>query len=262
MTETRKIVKAPRRFWCFTLNNPTCSAEDCQQKIMDACTDRFRYLVFQLEVGESNTPHYQGYLELTKTVRITWLVKNIFQAHWTPRYATRDAARIYCMKEPRISGPYECGEWELHPGKRTDLDAVSAMVKSGASAPAIADAYPNTWLRYSKGIRSLISVLQKPRTEVPTIILCYGKTGTGKTKWCYDNYPELYRKPCDTRWFDQYCGDDTLLLDDFGGASSKMSLLYLLQLLDRYAIQVEIKGDYVAMLATTIVITTNYHPKK
>ncbi len=83
----------------------------------------------------------------------------------------------------------------------------------------------------------------------------------GKTKWAYDTYPKLYRKPCDTRWFDKYIGQKCLLVDDFGGASSKMSLNYLLQLLDRYPIQVEVKCDYVDLQSTDIVITTNLHPQ-
>ena len=40
-----------------------------------------------------------------------------------------------------------------------------------------------------------------------------------------------------------------------------MSLLYLLQLLDRYPLIVEAKGTYVNLMATTIMITTNHHPR-
>lgn len=69
-----------------------------------------------------------------------------------------------------------------------------------------------------------------------------------------------HRKAPDSRWFDGYDGHPVLLLDDFSGASSKMSLSYTLQLLDRYPITVEVKGDSVPLLATKIFITTNNHP--
>jgi len=39
-----------------------------------------------------------------------------------------------------------------------------------------------------------------------------------------------------------------------------MSLSYVLQLLDRYEMSVEVKGDTVPLLATKIFITTNIHP--
>lgn len=40
-----------------------------------------------------------------------------------------------------------------------------------------------------------------------------------------------------------------------------MSLSYLLQLLDRYPITVEVKGSYAVLAATKIIVTTNIHPK-
>ena len=49
--------------WCFTLNNYTADeVEAIERKSSDRelCT----YIVYGKEVGESNTPHLQGYLEL------------------------------------------------------------------------------------------------------------------------------------------------------------------------------------------------------
>jgi len=95
--------------------------------------------------------------------------------------------------------------------------------------------------------------------------LLYGATGCGKTRYIVDKHgvfsgDNVYRKAPDTRWFDGYSQQDVLVLDDFSGASSKMSLNYVLQLLDRYSINVEVKGDYTPLLATKIYITTNNHP--
>ncbi len=162
-----------------------------------------------------------------------------------------------------MKGPWEHGDWRLGgAGTRTDLLAVSDRVNQGATETDIASEFPCQFMKYSRGIVRLISLTVTPRTQPPEIILCYGPTGTGKTKYCYDKWPLLYRKPCDTRWFDRYQGQTTVLLDDFGGAMSKMTLLYLLQLLDRYPLLVEAKGTYVNFMATTVVITTNHHPRK
>jgi len=48
------------RFWCFTLNNPDGNLD------VDLAIPAVRYAVWQLEVGEEGTEHFQGYLELEK----------------------------------------------------------------------------------------------------------------------------------------------------------------------------------------------------
>lgn len=187
----------------------------------------------------------------------------------TVRRGTRDQARDYCMKDDTrmdgdpatVVGPFEYGDWRLGgAGTRTDLLAVTDRISAGATESDIASEFPVSYMKYSRGITRLINLHPQPRNQPPEIILCYGPTGTGKTKYCWDTHPLLYVKPCDTRWFDRYQGHEVLLLDDFGGRTSKMSLLYLLQLLDRYPLLVEGKGTYMSMVATTILITTNSHP--
>ncbi len=184
-------------------------------------------------------------------------------AHIEPRMGTRDQARDYCMKvDTRQAGPWEHGDWNLGgAGRRTDILAVHKRVLDGATEADVCSEFPETYVKYHTGINRMILLNIPKRTVPPTVILLFGPTGTGKTKYAYDLFPNLYRKPCDTRWFDGYLNQQVLLLDDFGGAMSKMGLLYLLQLLDRYPLIVEAKGKYVAMQATTIIITTNYHPR-
>lgn len=72
------------------------------------------------------------------------------------------------------------------------------------------------------------------------IILIHGDTGKGKTRWSYQNYPDLYEPAIqtDTLWFDGYAGEETLLLDDYGG---EMYLTALLKLIDIYLRKVMVK---------------------
>lgn len=262
----RAIGNASRRHWCFTLNNPSryyASADIFMQNLVEKIATRLRYCIFQEEKGEQ-TSHYQGYLELNCTARMQWIKTAIGgNPHLESRFGTREQARNYCMKlETRVNGPWEHGNWRKGgSGSRNDLLEVSDMVQAGAHLLEVSRAFPVTFIKFHKGISKLISLNIEVRTVAPQIILCFGKTGTGKTKWAYDSYPKLYKKPCDTRWFDTYIGQKCLLLDDFAGAASKVSLNYTLQLLDRYPMIVEVKGDYVGLQATSIVITTNLHPK-
>lgn len=267
--ERRRRVAAPRRSWCFTINNPmstwTSGHEEFIVHATDICGTKLRYMVFQVETGDNGTPHYQGYMEFTTPVRFRWLstvLKNAAHLEW--RRGTREQARDYCMKEStRVGGPWEVGTWRSGgQGTRMDLLAVTDYVQTGAKESDVASRFPCAYIKFHGGINKLISLSVPRRTVPPVVTLLYGPTGTGKTKYCWDTFPDLYSKPPSTRWFDGYEAGKVVLLDDFCGASSKVSVLYLLQLLDRYPFMVEAKGKYVPFMAEQVLITTNYHPSQ
>lgn len=251
------------RHWCFTINNPVDL--DPNRLLANMESHRhFRYGVFQLEAGDSGTPHYQGYIEFKNVMRLRAVATLLTgHPHLEQRQGTRDQARDYCMKEDsRLDGPFEAGEWRnVGQGQRVDLGAATDTLISSKDLGETARAHPREWVRYHRGFESLFTRLQPRRTEPPEVFLFYGGTGTGKTRKAFEEDPLLYRKAPDTKWFDGYESQQTLLLDDFSGASSKMSLNYVLQLLDRYHLDVEIKGGYRPLLATSIIITTNNHPR-
>lgn len=256
------------RHWVFTINNPTVRSVAGPLLARDLCgKEHVRYVVFQFEKGSQGTEHIQGYIEFDTSMRFSKVKDLLTQwggvPHLEKRRGTRDQARDYCQKEEsRLSGPFEAGEWATSQGKRTDLHDAADTLQTTRDLSEVARAHPVQWIRYYRGFESLFSRTMGRREAPPTVHLLYGTTGSGKTRWAYQGYPDLYRKAPDTKWFDGYEGQATVLLDDFVGAASKMSLSYLLQLLDRYDIRVEIKGSYVPLLATTIIITTNIHPRK
>lgn len=249
------------RNWVWTLNNPQVDAATLLASLSDL--PRFRYAIFSLEEGESGTPHYQGYIEYNCVVRFNTVRANFSPhvPHIEPRRGTRDQARDYCRKpDGHVAGPYEAGVW-AEAGFRTDLESITTQLLQHRSLKQAALDNPAEYVRYHRGLASLISVTSEEREEAPKVILYYGHTGKGKTRKAFAEHPIMYRKVPDTRWFDGYTGQTCVLFDDFAGAASKFSLGYLLQLLDRYPVSVEIKGGYTALLATTIIITTNIHPR-
>lgn len=112
-----------------------------------------RYVVFQLEVGEeSGTPHFQGYIELTRPQRMTWLQTNFAgSCHYEVRRGTRDEARSYAQKEDtRVSGPWEYGDFNSGgAGTRNDLAALVECCKHG-SLKRVADEHPESMIRYPR----------------------------------------------------------------------------------------------------------------
>lgn len=228
--------------------------------------DVAKYLVFQTEKGDNGTTHYQGYIELKKPMRVVALHKLVTKDVWfRERNGTRVQARNYCMKEDtRTDGPWEYGSWngkETAQGQRSDLEELSAMIHAGATPYEIETAMPSTYYRYSNAVQraQYLKAQQRPKgfREVEVVIV-YGKPGLGKTKAAYDLDPNLYSVPIGKDlWFDGYTGEDTILLDDFSG---QMRLVDLLRVLDGHPVQVPVKGSFVYLHCTRIIITTNVHP--
>ena len=248
------------RAWCYTANNPADNPEEWLAKWH--ATGYVKYHIFQKEKAETGTEHYQGYLELTVPQRMSALKKIDSGAHFERRWGTAKQAADYCKKkESRIAGPWEQGK-STGQGSRTDIHTAARLAIETQSIKAVAEEHPGTFVKYSRGFEKLVSIMQPERTEPPRVVLYYGAPGTGKTRQAYQLYGDtLYHKTANTKWFDAYTGQKTLLLDDFAGAASKMPLTYTLQLLDRYPMKVEVKGGFVNMIATNIVLTTNIHPR-
>ena len=73
------------RNWFFTINNPD---DDDNPEKWDCST--FKYLVFQLEKGEQNTPHYQGYITFSNKKSLKQVKEISKKAHWEPRKGTHE----------------------------------------------------------------------------------------------------------------------------------------------------------------------------
>lgn len=248
------------RCWCFTINNPEETQEQVSEKLQHA-----RYAVFQKEVGEKDeTTHWQGYVEFGKVKRLSACKKIFPRAHWEQRRGSRDQARDYCMKsDSRVAGPYEQGDWEIHPGKRNDIIAVRDAIRSGMSRRELIENFPNEIVHYPKGIQILYDMETPHREEPPEVHLLYGPSGCGKTRMAHDEATDLWSTPIGGHgWFDGYDGHEDALFDDFAGAASKWRLDDFLRLLDRYSLKVPIKGGFASWRPRRIWITTNIHPRE
>jgi len=262
-TNGRGSTNGQARNWCFTVNNPTATPTDLGTKL--TAHPKFRYVVFQLETGENDTTHYQGYIEFSSPIRFN-ACKNIIggNPHIEKRQGTRDQARDYCMKDnTRVpnSQPNEYGTWSSGgAGTRNDIAQIAEEFKAGKRIRYIANEYPSVYVRYHKGLEKLHALMQPKRTAVPLITLLYGKTGVGKTR-AIMAMPDVFKKDGSDQWFDGYGGENILLIDDLAGKQSRMTLSFLLNLLDRYEVRLPIKGSFVDLAATSIFITSNIHPR-
>ena len=95
----------------FTINNPT----DEDRKYLTL--ENFKYLVYGEEVGDSGTPHLQGYGELYCQLRLKGIHRFLPRAAIYARKGEQSAAIFYCKKQQDYT---EIGEKSVQ-GKRNDL---------------------------------------------------------------------------------------------------------------------------------------------
>lgn len=241
------------RYWCFTWNNPNAS-------INFESLPKCRYGIAQKERGDSGTPHYQGYVELHDHVRLAHLRRWLPGAHFEPRRGTREQARDYCRKpDSRVEEPIEWGSFTAGgQGSRTDLASLKATIDSGATLLEIWDTHPAEFLKYNRGVQLAIALKTKPRTWKTKVTILIGPTGTGKSKWVYDNYsPDIVYPKQRSNWWDGYCNHKVVLMDDFYGW---LPFDEMLRLMDRYPMIVQTKGGQSQFLAEDLIITSNKHP--
>jgi hypothetical protein len=93
----------------------------------------------------------------------------------------------------------------------------------------------------------------------PEVIYIYGPPGSGKTRYVRDLEPNIYDCPEDDqyKWKDGYSGEDAVLYDNIRTDNIKPTRL--LKEIDRYFIQVPIKGGYIGWRPKRIYITS-IHP--
>lgn len=246
------------KHWVFTLNNYSEQEEQAIRSLVSE-DQRVRYLCFGHEIGESGTPHLQGYLSLQSRLRHAQVRSLLPRAHIEVRRGSHEEARDYCAKDDN-DGFFEAGEAPSYQGKRSDLESLQNDLKTGKRLKDIADDHFGTFLKYQRGINAYRNVISLRRSWVCSVVVYWGRTGAGKTKAVYENLSDiddLYVHP-GGQWFDGYDSHQIALFDDFSGSCFKIS--YLLKILDRYPMQVPVKGGFVSWCPKEIYITSNIDP--
>lgn len=253
------------RNWCITINNPVCFHFD-QASLL---TGQMKLFIWQYEKGVSGTLHIQGYAEFCNPVRLAHLKKVFPTCHAEIRKGSRLQAVEYVTKEEsRETGPflvhqdgitlsaYLKGISTSGGGNNSKMMSLKAMLDEGCSESDIADMDFSSWVRHYKAFRAYKLLKAESRNSFDKLIIVIGPSGTGKSKFARDQYPDAYWKQR-SNWWDGYSTQSVVILDEFYGW---LSYDLLLRLCDRYPLLLETKGGQVECVATTVVITSNLLP--
>lgn len=224
--------------------------------------DDIKFCKWQLEKGESGTPHLQGVVLFGKPRRLAWC-RGQMACHWEPKKGSWEQAIAYVSKEEgQLEGPWTIGSVP-QPGARSDVLHLREMAESRKRLRDMEGEELQQVGRSTRLWSMLRGAFPPVRKEELEVTLLVGKPGIGKTRFAYDKFAhgeEFYRLPVSKdMWFDGYDGEPIVLIDDFTG---QMPLHLLLQILDRYPVQVPVKGGFVWWCPEKIIITSNMHPSK
>lgn len=256
------------RQYCYTLNNYSDQELQKAKDLFDSNQPKVVYHVFQQEKGESGTPHLQGFIRFDHPTQGT-KIKTILskRIHFEIAVGTPQQNKDYCTKEDtRIEGPYEYGECPiLKQGKRNDAAQVLDLVNRGFTFDEIAQEHPAYALRYGRGIKELISGYMRRKSyefRPPNVHIRWGPTGSGKSRYAADRHGAAnvyvfgsYKN----EWWDDYTGQEYLVLDDFYG---QIPYSRLLRITDGHSLMLNVKGSHTYALWKKVYITSNQHPSK
>lgn len=269
-TSTIGIRRTNSKYYVFTENDEAHLQTLKEMLISGQLPVGVAYMIAQVEKApETDHLHLQGYVELVNRKRIQWLKNHISRtAHFEKRRGTQAEAIAYCQKEEtREEGPWELGAKAVsQQGKRNDLLEVKKFLDEGVSVVDIVkqDTYFATGAKFYKFFdwySKHAGLKNPPRTaeNIVEVILMIGAPGTGKTRDAAKEWPSAYWKPSQTRWWDGYQGEKCVIFDDFNHGWFTWDSF--MRIIDRYPLKVEYKGGYVDFCATTMVFTTNTHPR-
>lgn len=254
------------KYWMFTVNNPLVDPDpDATVKLFAKEVD---YAVWQLEKGESGTPHFQGYLELAKRARMTGVCRllgsvGLKGAHVEARKGSQEQAIAYCSKEDtRQAGPWTVGQKAVvTQGSRTDLLDLRNAVKQKRTFMDIMDddSLAASLIKYHKAagfMRAEYELATSPKWRNVEVIVLYGPTGTGKTRQAVEDGAWLWN-PSSPEWWDGYRGEECVCIDEFYG---QLPMARMLRLLDGHPCRLPVKGAFSWALWTKVYITSNTHP--
>lgn len=259
----------------------TETIQELQLRIIGVCNGLvdLQWAVLQMEKGlESNREHVQlaWYFRQSKShAQVRALLPGV---HQDAMRGTPKQAYDYCWKtESRrfpLEDPWTCGEAPKGKGARVDWvtarDTIRDAVNAGESDVSIQgslyESHTSLWVTNSSGLTKILtmekSLTGSPMRNAPEVFIFHGATGTGKTRRVWDLHSDVFAVPIAVKgtsfWCDGYQAHPVVLMDEMPW--SGLALPLLLQLLDRYPLQVPVKGGFVPWCPTKVYLTSNLHP--
>jgi len=240
------------RAWCYTINNYSLEEHDAVRGL--DCV----YNVFAEEVGESGTPHLQGYIHFATLKSLSQLKKLMPRAYLAVRKGTIDEAVNYCKKDGKYEevGVKPASQEEKGQRGKAKMTEILKRAREG-DEQWLEETHPGEYYRHLATFRSH----KKPKTEIMDELQhewWVGETGTGKSRKLWADHPDHYRKELN-KWWCGYTGQDVVAIEEASPATCQHLASRVKMWADRYPFDGEIKGGKLhGIRPIKVIVLSNY----
>ncbi|GAC77779.1 replication protein [uncultured marine virus] len=210
----------------------------------------------QLEHADSGFLHWQIIVAVRKKTSLSGITNTFGPYH--AELSRSSAAGDYVWKEDtRVAGTqFQLGVQPINRAVANDWEKIWEDAKHGL----LEQIPPQIRVSSYRTLRAIGADYARPLGMERSCAVYWGPTGTGKSRTAWEQFGmDAYPKDPRSKFWCGYRSQQMVIIDEFRGG---IDIGHILRWLDRYPVNVEIKGSSVPLLATNFCITSNIPPSQ
>lgn len=241
--------------WCITINNYDLSTLPAMFESPDIL-----YSIRGLEVGESGTPHVQGYVCFRNKSSLAKVRRLFLGCHAEPKRGTVQQAIDYCKKDGSFTEFGDVPPEQTAKAAQENRERYARVVALAETddCKGIRNEDPELYIRFYSTFKRIAYDNRAKPPDLPDVcgIWYYGVSGAGKTTQARTTYPSAYIKDR-TKWWDGYTDQEYVIMDDVSKYHVALGDM-LKDWGDKYSFKAEYKGGYFWIRPTIFIVTSQY----
>jgi hypothetical protein len=253
------------RYWVSTWNNYPIGYSSIFSNLL---ATKLTWLCYSEEVAPTTgTKHLQIAMAFKSPISRNAVKKCISKEIYVAKMnGTCLQSRIYCSKGSNPTYK-EFGVLPLNKGREKHMMGIIASIQGGLTKKELLEQFGSmASVKIANTIKALDNLYSlyepsRPYDKQPDVIWVWGQSGAGKSRYAKAYAPDnksFTWSSMTSKWCNGYDGEELMIIDDF--RYSFCPFLELLKICSNDPYQIEQKGSFRQLKATTIIITSQVSP--